>query len=63
MNFFYYMSLLQNWFLLKQLVFIFKGPKLKLKLKILLNGFLVWIHMNEKEQITMITMVLNGKKK
>jgi hypothetical protein len=37
---------------------------LKLKFKILSNGFLLEffdIHMNEKEQLAMIAMVLNGK--
>jgi len=44
-------SPLQIWFHLTQYVFIFKGPKSKFKLKILLNGFFAWIlniHMNEK---------------
>jgi hypothetical protein len=38
----------------------FQGFKSKLKLKILLNGFLS-IHMNEKQQLVMIAMLLNGK--
>jgi hypothetical protein len=46
-------------------VFTFKGPnKSKLGLKILLNGFLVEfldIDVNEKTQLAMISMVLNGK--
>jgi len=41
---------------------LFQGPKSKLKFKILLNGFFN-IHMNEKQQLVMIVMVLNGKTK
>ncbi len=46
-------------------MFTFKGPTLKLKLKIWSNEFLVWILWHscdlKKKQLVMITMVLNGK--
>jgi hypothetical protein len=66
---FYYMSPfdnpLQNELLFDMLLFTFRGLKLKFKLKILSNGFLIWIiwHSYEwgKKKLTMIVMALNEK--
>ncbi len=65
---FYYMNVfyspLQNWLMSNVVGVTFRGPKSKFKLKMSTNGFLVWIpwhSYDEKQQIVMISMVLNGK--